>query len=94
MDVTRVDHAGKINLPLNISNQCGIKPGVHFQVNVKGNSIVLTKIDHLQDNRDDGRIQDMLHLSECSLRDLLQNEPGFPRVTDFRVRIVVDFLIS
>jgi bifunctional DNA-binding transcriptional regulator/antitoxin component of YhaV-PrlF toxin-antitoxin module len=92
MEVTRVDNAGKITLPLNISNQYGVKPGAQFAVITSGKSIILTKLDQVNPNA--GKIQDMLQLSEFSLRDFLQNEPDFPRITDYRVRIVVDFVIS
>ncbi|OLS12709.1 MAG: hypothetical protein RBG13Loki_3684 [Promethearchaeota archaeon CR_4] len=46
MDITSVDNAGKINLPLNIATRCGIKPGVLLQGPLEGNTIILTKIDH------------------------------------------------
>ncbi|OLS12708.1 MAG: hypothetical protein RBG13Loki_3683 [Promethearchaeota archaeon CR_4] len=36
----------------------------------------------------------MLQLSEYSLRKFLQNEPDFLRLMDYKVKIVVDFLIS
>ncbi len=87
-----MDNLGKIALPLNISNRYGVKPGAQFAVITTGNSIILTKLDQV--NPDAGKIQDMLQLSEFSLRDFLQNEPDFPHVTDYRVRIVVDFVIS
>ncbi len=92
MEVTRVDNAGKIPLPLNISKQFGIKPGTQFAIIPTGNSLILTKLEQVYP--DAGKIQDMMSLSEFSLRDFLQNEPDKPRVTDYRVRIVVDFVSS
>ncbi len=92
MEVTRVDKAGKIALPLNISKEFEIKPGMQFAIIPTGNSIILTKLKQV--NSDAGKIQNMMALSEFSLRDFLQNEPDEPRVTDYRVRIVVDFVSS
>ncbi len=92
MEVTRVDNSGNIPLPLNISKLCGITPGTQFAIITTGNSIILTKLNNL--HPDAGKIQDMMQLSEFSLRDFLQNEPDKPRVTDYRVKIVVDFVIS
>ncbi len=92
MIVTRVDNAGKIPLPLNISKEFGIEPGTQFAIITTGNSIILTKLKEV--HPDAGKIQDMMALSEFSLRDFLQNEPDLPRVTDYKVRIVVDFVSS
>ncbi len=92
MEVARVDKAGKITLPLKISKEFGFTPGTQFAIIPSGNSIILTKLNQV--HPDAGKIQDMMALSEFSLRDFLQNEPDTPQVTDYRVKIVVDFVIS
>ncbi len=92
MEVTRVDKTVKIALPLSISKEFGIKPGTQFAIIPTGNSLILTKLDNI--HPDAGKLQDMMEISEFSLREFLQDDPELLRVTDYRVRIVVDFVSS
>jgi bifunctional DNA-binding transcriptional regulator/antitoxin component of YhaV-PrlF toxin-antitoxin module len=86
MEITQTDASGKLCIPDKIFKIMGIKPGMKFQIQTKGNLIILKKIENPDTEFDEEDIQDLMKLSEESLKEFLLNEPDLYTEEDLRVK--------
>lgn len=86
MEITQVDGAGKICIPPEMAKKLGVQPGSKFQINIKGDILILQKIHEDSESRENTDIQEMMQLSELSLKEFLESEPDLYSDTDLKVK--------
>jgi bifunctional DNA-binding transcriptional regulator/antitoxin component of YhaV-PrlF toxin-antitoxin module len=64
MEIIQTDALGNLCIPENISHALGLKPGIKFRIQTKGNMIILTKLDHPEDQYEDILLDDLLQGDE------------------------------
>jgi len=69
-----------------MAKKLGMRPGSKFQIDLKGNVIILTKIEENQGNRETIDVQGIMKLSEVSLKGFLENEPDLYSDADVKVK--------
>lgn len=86
MEITQTDASGKIYIPEKIFKSLGIKPGMKFQIQTKGKFIILKMIENSESDQDEADMQDLMKISEESLKEFLSNEPDLYSEEDLKVK--------
>ncbi len=86
LEITQVDGAGKLCIPPELAKKLGLKPGNKFLINLKGDLLILKKIQETSDAGEPVDIQELMNLSEMALKSFLDNEPDLYSDTDLKVK--------
>jgi bifunctional DNA-binding transcriptional regulator/antitoxin component of YhaV-PrlF toxin-antitoxin module len=86
MEIIQTDATGNLCIPEKIFHALGLKPGMKFQIKTQGNAIILMKIDDSEDMTEEEMVQNMMSLSEYSLKEFLGEEPDFYSEADLKVK--------